>query len=70
MALVTEDQVEQQSIEWFKESFKSNNTMGILTKDVLAYVDAFEDENEKDDFVNGELSKSVLKALKNMPEAN
>ena len=70
MALVTEDQVELQSIEWFKESFKSNNTMGILTKDVLAYVDAFEDENEKDDFVNGELSKSVLKALKNMPEAN
>ena len=60
----------RESIEWFKEPFKSNNTMGILTKDVLAYVDAFEDENEKDDFVNGELSKSVLKALKNMPEAN
>ena len=60
----------RESIEWFKESFKNNNTMGILTKDVLAYVDAFEDENEKDDFVNGELSKSVLKALKNMPEAN
>ena len=60
----------RESIEWFKESFKSNNTMGILTKDVLAYVDAFEDENEKDDFVNGELSKSVLKALKNMPEVN
>mgnify|MGYP001334651551 FL=1 len=60
----------RESIEWFKESFKKNNTIGILTKDVLAYVDAFEDENEKDDFVNGELSKSVLKALKNMPEAN
>ena len=60
----------RESIEWFKEPFKSNNTMGILTKDVLAYVDAFEDENEKDDFVNGELSKSVLKALKNMPEVN
>jgi len=56
-------------IEWFKESFENDNTMGILTKDVLAYVDAFENENDKDNFVNGELSKSILKALKNMPAA-
>ena len=57
-------------IEWFKENFENDNTMGILTKDVLAYVDAFENEADKDNFVNGELSKSILKALKNMPEAN
>ena len=56
------------NIEWFKESFKSNNTMGILTKDVLAYVDAFENEIDKDNFVSGGLSGSILKALKNMPE--
>ena len=56
-------------IEWFKENFENDNTMGILTKDVLAYVDAFENEDDKDDFVNGELSKSILKALKNMPVA-
>ena len=42
------------SIEWFKESFELNNTMGILTKDVLAYVDAFENETEKDNFVDGQ----------------
>ena len=57
-------------IEWFKEKFENDNTMGILTKDVLAYVDAFENEADKDNFVNGELSKSILKALKNMPLAN
>ena len=58
------------SLEWFKESFENNNTMGILTKDVLAYVDAFENETEKDNFVNGGLSESILKALKNMPVVN
>ena len=58
------------SIEWFKESFQNNNTMGILTKDVLAYVDAFENVTEKDNFVNGELSESIVKALKNMPMVN
>ena len=57
----------REKIEWFKESFENNNTMGILTKDVLAYVDAFENEVDKDNFVNGELSKSILKALRNMP---
>ena len=41
--------------------------MGILTKDVLAYVDAFENEIHKDNFVCGRLSGSILKALKNMP---
>ncbi len=56
-------------IEWFKENFKDDNTIGILTKDVLAYVDAFENEPDKDKFVDGELSKSILKALKNMPAA-
>ena len=60
----------RRNIEWFKESFESNNTMGILTKDVLAYVDAFENEIDKDNFVNGELSKSILKALRNMPAEN
>ena len=58
------------SIEWFKESFENNNTMGILTKDVLAYVDAFENETEKDNFVDGQLSESIVKALKNMPIVN
>ena len=57
----------RENIEWFKESFESNNTMGILRKDVLAYIDAFENETDKDEFVNGGLSESILKALKNMP---
>ena len=60
----------REKIEWFKESFENNNTMGILTKDVLAYVDAFENEIDKDNFVSGEISKSILKALRNMPEAS
>ena len=59
----------REDIEWFKENFENDNTMGILTKDVLAYVDAFENEDDKDNFVDGELSKSILKALKNMPVA-
>ena len=57
----------RENIEWFKESFESNNTMGILRKDVLAYIDAFENETDKDEFVSGGLSESILKALKNMP---
>ncbi len=60
----------REKIEWFKESFENNNTMGILTKDVLAYVDAFENKIDKDNFVSGEISKSILKALRNMPEAS
>ena len=44
--------------------------MGILTKDVLAYVDAFENQTEKDNFVDGQLSESIVKALKNMPIVN
>ena len=57
----------RENIEWFKESFQSSNTMGILRKDVLAYIDAFENETDKDEFVSGCLSGSILKALKNMP---
>ena len=58
------------NIEWFNESFESNNTMGILKKDVLAYVEAFENESDKDNFVSGDLSNSILKALENMPHSN
>ena len=54
-------------IEWFKENFENDNTMGILKKDVEAYVDSFENETDLDNFVSGELSSSIIKALSNMP---
>ena len=54
-------------IEWFKEKFDNDNTMGILKKDVEAYVDAFENEPDLDNFVSGELSASIIKAINNMP---
>ena len=54
-------------IEWFKENFENNNTMGILKKDVEAYVDSFENESDLDNFVSGELSASIIKAINNMP---
>jgi len=54
-------------IEWFKENFENDNTMGILKKDVEAYVDSFENESDLDNFVSGELSSSIIKAIKNMP---
>ena len=54
-------------IEWFKENFENDNTMGILKKDVEAYVDAFENEPDLDNFVSGELSASIIKAINNMP---
>ena len=54
-------------IEWFKENFENDNTMGILKKDVEAYVDSFENESDLDDFVSGELSASIIKAINNMP---
>ena len=54
-------------IEWFKENFENDNTMGILKKDVEAYVDTFENESDLDNFVSGELSASIIKAINNMP---
>ena len=54
-------------IEWFKEKFENDNTMGILKKDVEAYVDSFENESDLDNFVSGELSASIIKAINNMP---
>ena len=54
-------------IEWFKENFDNDNTMGILKKDVEAYVDSFENESDLDNFVSGELSASIIKAINNMP---
>ena len=56
-------------IEWFKENFDNDNTMGILKKDVEAYVDSFENESDLDNFVSGELSASIIKAINNMPLA-
>ena len=55
------------NIEWFKENFENDNTMGILKKDVEAYVDSFENESDLDNFVSGELSASIIKAINNMP---
>ena len=54
-------------IEWFKENFENDNTMGILKKDVEAYVDSFENETDLDNFVSGELSASIIRAINNMP---
>ena len=56
-------------IEWFKENFENDNTMGILKKDMEAYVDSFENEADLDSFVSGELSASIIKAINNMPLA-
>ena len=54
-------------IEWFKENFENDNTMGILKKDVEAYVDSFENGSDLDNFVSGEFSASIIKAINNMP---
>ena len=54
-------------IEWFKENFENDNTMGILKKDVEAYVDSFENKSDLDNFVSGELSTAIIKAINNMP---
>ena len=54
-------------IEWFKENFENDNTMGILKKDVEAYVDSFENVSDLDKFVSGELSTAIIKAIHNMP---
>ena len=57
----------REKIDWFKEPYNDNNTIGILKKDVEAYVDAFENVSELDNFVSGELSSSIIKAINNMP---
>ena len=57
----------REKIDWFKEPYNDDNTIGILKKDVEAYVDAFENVSELDNFVTGELSSSIIKAINNMP---
>ena len=53
------------TIEWFKEIYEKDNTIGILEKDVRAYVDAY--ENSSDD-INGDrhFSDAVLAELNNL----
>ena len=52
-------------IEWFEEIYEKDNTIGILEKDVRAYVDAY--ENSSDD-INGDrhFSDAVLEELNNL----
>tara|TARA_B100000579_G_scaffold430484_1_gene443967 strand:+ start:71 stop:913 length:843 start_codon:yes stop_codon:yes gene_type:complete len=52
-------------IEWFEEIYEKDNTIGILEKDVRAYVDAY--ENSSDD-INGDrhFSDAVLAELNNL----
>ena len=57
----------REKIDWFKEPYNDDNTIGILKKDVEAYVDAFENVSELDNFVTGELSSAIIKAINNMP---
>ena len=52
-------------IEWFEEIYEKDNTIGILEKDVRAYVDAYENSSHD---INGDrhFSDAVLAELNNL----
>ena len=54
------------TLNWSKENFKKTNTMGILEKDLLSYVESKSKENTNsaiDDYEN-----SILNGIKNIPK--
>jgi len=56
------------SIDWSKESYKKENTIGILEKDVNSYLDGLQDAGTKTNEAMQNFQKALLKGLKNIPD--
>ena len=56
------------SIDWSKESYKKENTIGILEKDVNSYLDGLQDAGTKTNQAMQNFQKALLKGLKNIPD--
>lgn len=56
------------SIDWSKESYKKENTIGILEKDVNSYLDGLQDAGSKTNEAMQNFQKALLKGLQNIPD--
>lgn len=56
------------SIDWSKESYKKENTIGILEKDVNSYLDGLQDAGTKTNEAMQNFQKALLKGLQNIPD--
>ena len=54
------------TLNWSKENFKKTNTMGILEKDLLSYVESKSKENTNSAIADYE--NSILNGIKNIPK--
>ena len=56
------------SIDWSKESYNKENTIGILEKDVNSYLDGLQDAGTKTNEAMQNFQKALLKGLQNIPD--
>ena len=56
------------SIDWSKESYNKENTIGILEKDVNSYLDGLQDAGSKTNEAMQNFQKGLLKGLQNIPD--
>ena len=56
------------SINWSKESYNKENTIGILEKDVNSYLDGLQDAGSKTNEAMQNFQKALLKGLQNIPD--
>ena len=56
------------SIDWSKESYKKENTIGILEKDVNSYLDGLQYAGTKTNEAMQNFQKALLKGLQNIPD--
>ena len=56
------------SIDWSKENYKMENTIGILEKDVNSYLDGLQDAGTKTNEAMQNFQKALLKGLQNIPD--
>jgi len=55
-------------IDWSKESYNKENTIGILEKDVNSYLDGLQDAGSKTNEAMQNFQKALLKGLQNIPD--
>ena len=56
------------TLNWSKENFKKTNTMGILEKDLLSYIESKSKDNNDSTIYNYE--KSIINGIKNIPKVD
>ena len=56
-----------ENIDWAKESYKTDNTIAILEKDVRSFLDGLADSNSSSNDAMVNFQNALLNGLKNIP---